>query len=64
MIIRHMKNKRITAHNNRQQNKNNSDYRILLEIDDADAFNYEDVDKAKYSHEDVQHLLQKEILDF
>ena len=41
-----------------------SDYRILLEIDEAAAFDYENAEKAKYSHQDVKKFIVDEILDF
>jgi len=37
---------------------------MLLEIDEATAFDYEDPEKARYSHEAIKQLLVQEIMHF
>ena len=40
-----------------------NDYRIMLDIDNANAFDYEQNKPPKYSHEDIKKLLTQEILN-
>jgi len=52
-----MKARRQIANLNLSNNIFSQDYRLLLDIDDANAFDYENGDKTKYSHEQVKQLL-------
>jgi len=49
-VLDEMRTRRLLAYKNRLNKIPDCDYRILLHIDDASAFDYENSDNAKYSH--------------